>query len=364
MKIMLICREGNKYILDKATSKYTDVEYIDFVNRTSNTIDLIEYKKAILLHGPDVVYIGLSNLNIDNKKNLEVLNDIYLSRHLKIIIDNDLDYKENSLLINSFKTVNCFILQGNLTQKEEQLLSILNGSNTLDNINIIDSREKEEKYLNEKYNLPSNTLEVTIQKRIAIVGSMPRIGTTTLAMQLIKFLQAQSKRVCYVECNLNGYIDNLAYSYGQEVVDDKFNISNTTLYKGMQSLSQKDYDKYDYVIKDYGDYRGINLNDIASNDVIISIMGLKANEIEYNLPIYKAFNNLNAIYFYNFVEKAKRSVILENQKSISNRTFFLDYAPNSFNLQFENSNTFERMLHILQSKKVIKKDKFFKFIRG
>lgn len=364
MKIMLICRESNKYILDKATSKHTDIEYIDFVNKTYKTINLIEYKKAILLHGPDIIYIGLSNLNINDKKNLEVLNDIYLSRHLKIIIDNDLDYQETSVLINSFKTVNCFILQGNLTQKEEQLISILNGTSTLDNINVIDSREKEEEYLNEKYNLPSDTLELTIQKRIAIVGSMPRIGTTTLAMQLVKFLQSQSKRVCYVECNSNGYVDSLAFSYGQEVVDDKFNVSNITLYKGMQSLSQKDYDKYDYVIKDYGNYKNVNLNDIASNDVIISIMGLKPNEIKYNLPIYKALNNLNAIYFYNFVEKSKKSVILENQKSISNRTFFLDYAPNSFNLQLENSNTFERMLDTLQSKKVIKKDRFFKFIRG
>ena len=48
---------------------------------------------------------------------------------------------------------------------------------------------------------------------INIAGVMPRIGTTTFALQLIGFLKANNYNAAYVERNPNRYIKNAIGMY-------------------------------------------------------------------------------------------------------------------------------------------------------
>lgn len=65
--------------------------------------------------------------------------------------------------------------------------------------------------------------ESTENKKIsvAVAGCLPRIGTTTQAIQIVKYLLYLNHRACYVQMNNSRYVENLDGYYADMVRDDQ-----------------------------------------------------------------------------------------------------------------------------------------------
>ena len=78
---------------------------------------------------------------------------------------------------------------------------------------------------------------------INIAGVMPRIGTTTFALQLIGFLKANNYNAAYVERNPNRYIKNAIGMYASGKEDSavgKYSCEGIDLFPGSEEVREQD----------------------------------------------------------------------------------------------------------------------------
>ena len=100
---------------------------------------------------------------------------------------------------------------------------------------------------------------IGVTKKVGIIGIMPRVGTTTQAVQLVKTLVSLEKSVCYVQENDSTFLDSLELFFS-EVQKDSANgrlvYHDLIFYKDRNYAYSKDYD---YMVTDYGANRTISL---------------------------------------------------------------------------------------------------------
>ncbi|MBP2661566.1 MAG: hypothetical protein H6Q69_4598 [Firmicutes bacterium] len=71
---------------------------------------------------------------------------------------------------------------------------------------------------------------------IAVAGCLGRIGTTTQAMQIIKYLTLMGYRACYIEMNRHGYIDGVKELYNNIKEDRK---AKRVTFEGIDMFKQE-----------------------------------------------------------------------------------------------------------------------------
>lgn len=180
-----------------------------------------------------------------------------------------------------------------------------------------------------------------VTRTIAIAGTQPHIGTTTQAIQLIQYLQLMGNKACYVEMNVNNYIQNLQNTYedieSNEAGHCKFEQVEFYDAKHIRGLARKEYD---YIVKDYGSFQSdsFNIPSFMEQDIKIFVGGIKPNEVFYTYEILKhpEFDDISIIL--SFVDAATHEDVKAmfdytdgRQKYIrSDRVFFANYAPEPF----------------------------------
>ena len=95
-------------------------------------------------------------------------------------------------------------------------------------------------YSFEKYDFPKENI------KIGVAGTMSRVGTTTMALNLTSYLSSIGARVCYVEANTNGHLKHLFE--GMELKVDGF-LVNGVRYLTLDSLNDE---SFDFIIYDMG----------------------------------------------------------------------------------------------------------------
>lgn len=106
-----------------------------------------------------------------------------------------------------------------------------------------------------KDKLPYNVLNVP-RKTIGVAGSISRIGTTTQALQIVKYLQMKGKKTAYVEINSTGYIDSLLKIYGEaRLVDESLGwvtYQGVDMFKNLSEIERLYQMGYEYFVFDFG----------------------------------------------------------------------------------------------------------------
>ena len=109
---------------------------------------------------------------------------------------------------------------------------------------------------------------------IHIAGVIPRMGTTTLALQLVRFLQESGYDACYVEMSRQDYIWGAANIYKGAALD---RATGRTTCLGIHMFGSERIGAlregnplYDYVVCDFG-----NLADAAFNKQQFAWRGLR-----------------------------------------------------------------------------------------
>lgn len=176
-------------------------------------------------------------------------------------------------------------------------------------------------------------------KAIGIAGAVPRMGTTTQAIQLVKYLRYKGYKACYIEMNDHGYVEELIDSYeGVEVeeVIGKAVYQEVEMYYKLEKLPEVLKRDYDYFVYDYGVFSDRDFNKISflEKDLQIFTVGTKPGEFmkTYQLIENNFYNSV--LYIFNFVveDKQEQDDIYELMAEKEDVTFFAPDCRDPFRL--------------------------------
>ena len=171
---------------------------------------------------------------------------------------------------------------------------------------------------------------------IHIGGTMPRIGTTTVGLQLVLFLQSMGYEAAYIEMNRQDYIwgcENLYMDCKQDKLPGKVSIHGVDMYarEWMPELISGGT-HYDYLLCDYGNTHRPDFDRKGFTDcgAMVIVAGVKPNEIfaterALRNPVFK-----EAAYVFSFVSGEDQGEIRNMMRDKARETAFMPYAPDPF----------------------------------
>ena len=184
--------------------------------------------------------------------------------------------------------------------------------------------------------------------KIAVIGSMRRIGTTTVALQLVKHLNDQEEHAAaYLQYNNSDFITDLKEICCADVdtgKPDKITFANTDIFSDPRKVSGIISSGYQYIVYDYGDIKSISQSSAFEKDIIIIVGGGEPDEIRAMTAAMEVFNQKNVFYFFNFTPLSDREELFDMMEGYRNKTFFLDYIPDKFCYNPDLGGAFARMM--------------------
>lgn len=184
--------------------------------------------------------------------------------------------------------------------------------------------------------------------KIAVIGAMRRIGTTTVALQLVKYLNDQEEHAAaYLQYNNSDFITDLKEICCADVdpaKPDKITFANTDIFSDPRKVNGIISSGYQYIVYDYGDIKSISQSSAFEKDIIILVGGAEPDEIRAMTAAMEVFNQKNVFYFFNFTPFSDREELLDMMEGYRNKTFFLDYIPDKFCYNPDLGGAFARMM--------------------
>lgn len=247
-----------------------------------------------------------------------------------------------------------FVLSVIPTDIKDDIVKCMNGYYTANPIPEIDViREGVEKDL-------QNTKKV---RTIAVAGCCSRIGTTTQAMQIIKYIQLLGYKACYIQMNSNKYVE-LIREYNDPVYYDEdlewVGYMNVDMFYNINRINEYLALDYDFYIYDFGVYNAIDFNKVSylEKDIKIFVGGIKPNEIENMNAVFSNAFYKDVLFIYSFVPENERKDILQLMDEKADSTYFADYAPDMFTLK--KYDIYKKMINLEEQKKQIKSKRLFR----
>lgn len=184
--------------------------------------------------------------------------------------------------------------------------------------------------------------------KIAVIGAMRRIGTTTVALQLVKYLNDQEEHAAaYLQYNNSDFITDLKEICCADVdtgKPDKITFANTDIFSDPRKVNGIISSGYQYIVYDYGDIKSISQSSAFEKDIILLVGGAEPDEIRAMTAAMEVFNQKNVFYFFNFTPLSDREELLDMMEGYRNKTFFLDYIPDKFCYNPDLGGAFARMM--------------------
>ena len=187
---------------------------------------------------------------------------------------------------------------------------------------------------------------IGVTKKIGIIGIMPRVGTTTQAVHLVKTLTSLGKSVCYVQENDSDFLDSLELFFS-EVQKDSANgrlvYHDLLFYKDRNYAYSKDYD---YMVTDYGFVSSEQLpTDFYSNDIRIVVCGGNAEEVAALTTLsHQLYRDESIIYIFSFIDPDDRPEVLDLMGDRRERVSFAPYTPDCFRSYADSEALYRELL--------------------
>lgn len=208
--------------------------------------------------------------------------------------------------------------------------------------------QEKNRLVKKKYNLNSSNSDddVFVTKTVGVIGIMPRIGTTTQAVQITRFLSELGFKACYVQYHSSRFLDDMQeYFTGVEIDSDTecLYYDNLDFYKSKNQVFGLNYE---YNIFDYGSVDNIP-SDFFDKDIRIVVCGGTAEEVEYltNL-VPHLYDDYNIKYIFSFVADYEKNDVYEMMGDKKTETYFAPYSPDCFTLQEESKEMLCKIFNI------------------
>lgn len=347
---------------------YANKENIPFYYTETNS-RIKQQTNSILKYGAQDYTIFDVEQYIDNSETIVAeIQRICSANNSKAIIYAS-GYNPSSEIISKFvgNDFKLFILACDLSGIKDQFEKCLNGYmetcglEEIKGVTIEEKREEEKK----SYNF----------KLIAVAGSCKRIGTTTHAVQIVKYLQLKGFKAAYIQMNASTYIKDVLTWYDEYVTDEdlgKVTYENVDHFYNLNKIADVLKLGYDYYVYDYGTYSDTDFNKISflEKDIKIFILGSDATEMAFSQKVIKNSFYDDVKYIYNLTSEKDAADIMDLMDEKASNTFIASFVPDKY--VFQNlSCIYEKIIPIqekehekreLNSEKILK-PRHFSFLQ-
>lgn len=336
--------DGN-FIYEVAKKRKIEVEHIE------ENIDIKKQENDILFQLPGIKYLVIDIDQYVNEAD-EITESLKSIKKLDVkIIILAPGLSSDNLLINKLidMDIKNFINKANdlSTMKDELEKSLTDyyDANTRKEIEEIKQIKQAVKLQEEK------------TTTIAVTGTINRIGTTTQALQIVKYLNFKGYRACYVEVNDNVYENNtlstekepLTYTRKLKKIlslseDKNINMikyENVELYNNIDKLADIKSKDYDFIVFDYGCYKSnyFNKASFLKDDINIFICGSEITEIDEAAALASNISYDKSKLVFSFTDNGDEDDIISlinsiktNEEQNGARCYFAGFTPNPFKL--------------------------------
>lgn len=202
-------------------------------------------------------------------------------------------------------------------------------------------------------------------KTIGVAGAVRRMGTTTQALQIVKYLKFNGYKAAYFEMNNHGFVKAVREFYEDSQYDEMEGLTeyqNVDMYYKAERLKEVQDKDYEYIVYDYGVYSEHDFNKVSflEKDIQIFVVGSKPDEFEKTYDLIKSNFYNDVFYVFNFTSDAEKKDIKELMEDKADKTFFADESKDPFT--FGNSKIYSEMIPI-EDKSEQKKEKKSGFFR-
>ena len=202
-------------------------------------------------------------------------------------------------------------------------------------------------------------------KTIGVAGAVRRMGTTTQALQIVKYLKFNGYKAAYFEMNNHGFVKAVREFYEDSQYDEMEGLTeyqNVDMYYKAERLKEVQDKDYEYIVYDYGVYSEHDFNKVSflEKDIQIFVVGSKPDEFEKTYELIKSNFYNDVFYVFNFTAETEKKDIKELMEDKADKTFFADESKDPFT--FGNSGIYKEMIPI-ENKSEEKKEKKSGFFR-
>ena len=188
-----------------------------------------------------------------------------------------------------------------------------------------------------RINTESNTkpAKVIVKKQktkqivsVGICGALHRIGTTSHALGITKFLNQNGYYACYIEDNEHAHMESLDGFY-----NIKKNKNKSITYQGIDIFIEPDIQSilkggYDFLVYDLGMFENANITQFLLNDIKIICVGSKPWEAPCIMQIFSEIAGCDNIHFiFIFTPKDMENEIRKLMGKYGDNTYFSGYSP-------------------------------------
>ena len=330
---------------------------VDFTGEVTT----IEQAKALIMKDDTytTVIIDLSTITTDYVRIADECRNMSLASKARFIFYY-LGKPERTELVSALveRGFSYFVLSSYAVQQNEQLKMCLNGMAT---VSPPPPPPEEAETPEETEQENAKTLSVSL------MGCCNRIGTTTQAIQIIKFLQLMGYKACYVEANEDGFAELIGNTYESSVTDEEtkcVTYDNVDLYGDPTQIGVIKSKGYNYTVWDYGVFDGSTAKTMAflDKDLPIVVGGISPVELALMNPILQSpIMASNCSYIFSFVHPNDEKEVMELMESKADSTFFARYTPDPFGYTSATNDLYGAILKINKTphQNKIKKHSFF-----
>lgn len=265
-------------------------------------------------------------------------------------------YNRDSLIVRELRKqdIRYYVMASTLARAKEEFERCLNGY-------FVDTEAEE--LIQEEEMLLEHARPA---QKIGVTGVCRRMGTTTVAIQIVKYLQLKGYKTCYIELNETEFVKGQE-EYFEDVNTDpvigRVTYGGVDMFWNPENLQDVLQQDYDFFVFDYGAYveRGFNKTSFLEKDIRIFVAGSKASEMHYTKSMIKNEYYTDVYYLFNFISEKEKSDILEYMEDKAEKTYFSVYAPDQF--EYIHNSDYDKLLPFENIGKdtVKKKKKFFGF---
>lgn len=225
------------------------------------------------------------------------------------------------------KGITYFITAQTLSSMKDQLEKCINGYYDANGIEEFKVVQREENLEEEKKNLNI--------KLIGVAGACNRIGTTTHAMQIIRYLQLKGYKACYIQMNSTKYVSNMLEWFNVESQDEeigRITYSGIDHFYNVNKIQDVLRLGYDYYVYDYGVNCDVNFNRVSfmEKDIKIFVVGADPTEIPYTYEIVKSAFYDDVKYIFNFAAKTDADDLKELMGDKYGSSFIAEFIPDKY----------------------------------
>lgn len=172
---------------------------------------------------------------------------------------------------------------------------------------------------------------------VAVLGVMPRIGTTTQALRLTKYLNDQGYKAAYIELNDSDYIRQLVETYEGAAIDEelgKITYADLDMFYKPGKIPEILKMPYMFYIYDFGDIHGLKSREQVTwleKEIKVLAAGTKPNEIKHMEFALEKVYHQNTKYIFSFSDTSEHDDVKMMMKGKADVTYFAPWTPDPFN---------------------------------